>query len=352
VCLLQHASPRLHPAQTLLAASASTAAGLQHGALSAVPHQPFRLAPGPLTFMAHAVHSMGPLSAFNPTTAFTPADIASSDVPAPQLLPFLRCLGWPHPCSSAAVPQPPLRPAVATIPVRFATAALLKPAAQQRQRLQAAYVAHALNPAAPLRVVNATACTSLAARLRSTLAAVWRLPWDNKHKDTLWRLQVDGIRAAKVPGPCPCGAPIARQPFAKRQHQFWECPVAMAVRAQLPAGPQSAVWLLEAPEGIHVQVWHVVCLAALSAMAWGRGALWGRKGGQPFLPAGEVAAVCDEVVELFWTMLQDFVQGLPGMPSSWLPVPEGHPFLAMQGGRLVCHRPDVGGHVVCHDMRL
>ncbi len=338
MALLRHASPHLHPAQTLLAAAFSAADGLPRGALSAVPHQPFRLPRGPLTFMAQAVHSMGPLSAFTPTTAHAPSAVASPTLPAPDLLPFLRCLGWADPAATDRRPRPPLRPAVAAVPVKSATAVLLRPTVLHRQRLQAAFVAHALNPAAPPRVLDAAMTSSLSARLRSTLAAVWRLPWDNKHKDTLWRLQVDGVRAAKVPGPCPCGAAITRQQFAKRQHQFWECPVALAVRAQLPAVPQAAVWLLEAPQGMHKHVWQVVCLAALSAMAWGRGAVWGRGGGQPLLPA-VLEGVTAEVVELFWTMLGDFARDLPAVPDSWLPVPADHPCLAVQGGRLVCCRP-------------
>ncbi len=302
-----------------------------------MPHQPFRLPPGPLTFMAQAVHSMGPLSAFNPTTAHAPVDVASPQIPAPDLLPFLRCLGWPNPFSSARQRHPPLRPAVATVPVKSATAALLQSATRHRHSLQAAFVAHALDPTAPPRALDAAAIGALSARLRSTLAAVWRLPCDNKHKDTLWRLQVDGIRAAKVPGPCPCGAEISRHPFSKRQHQFWECPVAVAVRAQLPAVPQTAVWLLDPPPGMHKQVWQLVCLAALSAMAWGRGAVWGRRGGQPLLP-GDLEGVTVEVVDLFWAVLDEFARGLPAIPDSWLPVPADHPFLAVQDGRLVCCR--------------
>jgi len=310
-----------------------------------VPHQPFRLPCGILTFMAQAIHSMGPLAAFGPTTPHSPADIASLLIPAHDLLPFLRCLGWPNPSSTAERRQPPLRPAVAAIPVSAATAVQLQPAALRRKRLQAAYVAHALNPTAPTRVLSAATCTALSSRLRRTLASVWRLPWDNKHKETLWRLQVDGIRAAKIPGPCTCGVAISSHPFAKRQHQFWECPVALAIRSQLPDVPQRDVWLLEAPQGSHVQVWQVVGLAALSAMAWGRGAVWGRRAGQPLLP-GDVVAISAEVVDLFWTMLDDFARDLPSVPVSWLPVPVGHQFLALQGDRLVCCRPDMGAPLV------
>jgi hypothetical protein len=75
------------------------------------------------------------------------------------------------------------------------------------------------------------------------------------------------------------GAPLLRQ------HTFWGCPVAQAVVAAvlsaLPAGVQprflcAHLWLCSppAPEVINVHVWRVVCLAALSAMEYGRRVMW------------------------------------------------------------------------------
>ena len=59
-----------------------------------------------------------------------------------------------------------------------------------------------------------------------------------------------------------------------RSHHFWVCPVARevvaSVEAQLPAAQRPlsrrALWLGEAPEGVHRGVWVLVCLAAIEAM--------------------------------------------------------------------------------------
>ncbi len=55
-------------------------------------------------------------------------------------------LGLTQPVSSARQRHPPLRPAVATVPVKSATATLLQSATRHRHSLQAAFVAHALDP--------------------------------------------------------------------------------------------------------------------------------------------------------------------------------------------------------------
>ena len=76
---------------------------------------------------------------------------------------------------------------------------------------------------------------------------LWRLPWENCHKEILGRLAVDGV--PYVGGPhahqgfshlnarrCPCGA-VLHGPAPARAHYFWECPVAVA---SLP----DFVWML------------------------------------------------------------------------------------------------------------
>ena len=84
-----------------------------------------------------------------------------------------------------------------------------------------------------------------------TLAYVWRIPWRNKHKEVLWRLAVNGIMGAHIPGPCACGAAIARGRLHKCQHQFWDCPVAKPVTQQIEAVlgsvSQQSLWLLQPP---------------------------------------------------------------------------------------------------------
>ncbi len=118
----------------------------------------------------------------------------------------------------------------------------------------------------------------------SKLSAAWRLKWENVEKETLWRLAVDGVPGAngRVKFKC-CGCPAVDLPEDARLHFFWDCPVAVAVRATIATalGPTPAsaasrpsVWLCRAPDCIHHGVWLVVCMAALSAMNHGRRQLW------------------------------------------------------------------------------
>ena len=116
--------------------------------------------------------------------------------------------------------------------------------------------------------------------LLGLLRRAWRLPWDNHLKVTLWRLVQDGLPVqARMPGSgaeaCGCGATATPAGgLLDRGHHFWVCPVARAVvasvEAQLPLEqrplPRRALWLGEAPAGVHAGIWTVVCLAALEAM--------------------------------------------------------------------------------------
>ena len=108
----------------------------------------------------------------------------------------------------------------------------------------------------------------------SALACAWRLPCDNRVKEPLWRLAVDAIPGSRFrPWTCPC---LASSPSSSgRQHSFWDCPVAVGVRAQLsdarlpggavPAATQAAVWLLQTPTG-GANTWPAVALCATAAM--------------------------------------------------------------------------------------
>jgi hypothetical protein len=130
--------------------------------------------------------------------------------------------------------------------------------------------------------------------------AVWRLRWENCHKEVLWRLALNGVPGAGghdvcPRGPCPCGWHPQAPPEvnaeqwrtnegapALRQHYFWDCPVAQAVLHELSAALPPGVglhcahlWLCLSPTPRVVQaVWEAVCLAALSAMDQGRRTLW------------------------------------------------------------------------------
>ena len=81
------------------------------------------------------------------------------------------------------------------------------------------------------------------AGFKALLQRCWKLRWENKEKEALWRLAVDGIPdghrwgAAIAEQPCGCGGSPAR-----RLHHFWECRVAKAVvqEMQKAIGPQHA----------------------------------------------------------------------------------------------------------------
>jgi hypothetical protein len=88
----------------------------------------------------------------------------------------------------------------------------------------------------------------------------WKLLWHNCHKEVLWRLAVHGVPWAGGHDigrttPCACGqgsphvhADEKSRALAWREHCFWSCPVAQAVRDVLQSAP---------PEGMRLQRAHV-----------------------------------------------------------------------------------------------
>ena len=77
-------------------------------------------------------------------------------------------------------------------------------------------------------------------RLPSVLSRLWRLRWENKHKEVFWRLIYDGlpthVRMRFSNKHCVCG--LLHPP--DRAHHYWDCPLALAVIdtivSQLPVG--------------------------------------------------------------------------------------------------------------------
>ena len=168
------------------------------------------------------------------------------------------------------------------------------------------------------------------------LRRLWRLPWQNKHKETFWRLALNGLPvAARMPNsgqPCGCGS---SEPLPGRLHHFWRCPVAVAVVRCLTAQlngqtlSTSSIWLAKPPPGLHAGAWAVVCLAAFSAMDSGRRSLFKLRSSPATASAScdMVAAASQHAVARFWTLLQDFCS-LGCAPVSWQSeVQPPHPFL-------------------------
>ena len=165
---------------------------------------------------------------------------------------------------------------------------------------------------------QALASSSLAASsapalaFRAALARAWRLPCDNRVKEPLWRLAVDAIPGSRFRNwTCPC---LASSPSSSgRQHSFWDCSVAVGVRAQLsdarlpggavPAATQADVWLLQPPSA-GTNAWPTIALCATAAMEHGRQVLWalssdGRRGPEAVQTASNLAA------DRFWALLEE-----------------------------------------------
>jgi hypothetical protein len=338
--LLRQACPSLHPAQTLLCATLAAPADIAVGVLGlpSLP-QPQCLPPGILTHIAVAFRSVGPLSLPPPSSARNTLRLLTSAIPPADLPASLRSLGWHDPAPGPSGPRPLLSPAAAGIPVRTFTAMLTSDVERERSARHTAYVRMALR--APARSVAVTAAV---ARFRATLHAVWRLPCSNALKEVLWRLAVNCTRATRYGNwSCPACPGVPRL-TAGRQHVFWDCPVAVAVRGQLaavlgcPGLAQASVWLLTPPRRQFCgPVWSVVCLAALEAMDFGRAFLWARHHHPAPLPPLPTAA--NAAAARFWINLQDFVASRPAPPLAWPALGADHPFLCLRGGRLSVNLP-------------
>ena len=242
-----------------------------------------------------------------------------------------------------------------------------------------------LLPAQPVLLAADAVVLLVGGRLR----AWWRLPWYNVHKDTLWRLTVQGVPWAGGHGLMPnraCGRgwvpapelPVGERAAAWQEHCFWSCPVASAVVAEVQRGlpalgrglHRSHVWLLQPPaDHVLPAVWDVVCLAALSAMRFGMRVLYAKErtaeeaeearqqeraanGGlrqaaleelwfgaaqaEILAPAGAGLAemASRRAAAEFWAHLQEFVS-LHGGRDTWeaaKSVPEAHAFIAGRPG--------------------
>ncbi|GIL54222.1 hypothetical protein Vafri_9793 [Volvox africanus] len=204
---------------------------------------------------------------------------------------IIRRLGWRLPGSSTTVP-------IYGLTVRQATQLQGGPALEQRQQLMAAFVQEARD------VLGATAqfdSENEVNHFHATLARLWSdVRWENKNKETLWRLAVDGVplpgntHLSRMPTqPCGCGTfGGSTSPLSfPRMHHFWEWPIAQAVRDQIDRHlPSSAttegsmgwhhLWLIQAPPGCDQAPWDVIAMAVLSSMEHGRHCLRAATRGQ------------------------------------------------------------------------
>ena len=311
--VLCRACPALHPAQTLLAFTESSAQAAAAGVLD-LPGvaQAAAIPPGPLRRAAVALQALGPLAlAANATPAGRAgvrAHLLAPPTSAAAVRASLALLAWvPAPLPANAPPAPPPifpsagRPVVASI-----TTFLQLGAASARAGRHLQYVRQALASS------SLAASSAPALAFRAALARAWRLPCDNRVKEPLWRLAVDAIPGSRFRNwTCPC---LASSPSSSgRQHSFWDCSVAVGVRAQLsdarlpggavPAATQADVWLLQPPSA-GTNAWPTIALCATAAMEHGRQVLWalssdGRRGPEAVQTASNLAA------DRFWALLEE-----------------------------------------------
>ncbi len=121
-------------------------------------------------------------------------------------------------------------------------------------------------------------------QLEKLLQEIWQTPCGNSIKETFWRLVLDGLPTAARRHAnnemCACGS---LNP--DRAHHFWVCPVASSIIANVqrqldaflsatgrPSLQLAArhIWLCEIPRGVQPWLWRTVCMAAVSAMDFGR----------------------------------------------------------------------------------
>ena len=243
--------------------------------------------------MTTSLQALGRPSILDPACPHTLDTLLSSPLVSHEdLLRYLPTVGWPVPSSSPHFPSPPLLPAARTVTVSAASSVLLRPTHVQRQAHHTAFIAEAHGP------LHRYDTTDYARLFVSTFRSAWRLPWENAHKETFWRLAVNGIKGSHIPGPCACGAAIPHR--GSRMHKFWECPVALAVRAQVSSvvGPvlRVSVWLQKAPcPAVQARIWQVMCLAGMSACEFCRASshskLLGHPSGQSAVRDATVASI-------------------------------------------------------------
>jgi hypothetical protein len=366
--LLRHVCPTLHPAQTLLCATLSSSESVCRGVLS-IPSlpQPIRIPPGVLTHMAVALQALGPL-VLAPNTPVAP--LMHAILTTPGLSQAVPSLGWRQPPSASNVPGAFLSPVTACLPVRALTEALTHDVARQRAVAHTSYVraAHRMTPNANVQQHSHA--------FHLALASAWRSPCDNRHKEVLWRLAVNGIPGFCVhPWLCPCSL-HTHVHGAPRQHAFWDCPIATVLVAQLGDiidndVPQHSLWLLQPPSPlIDTSVWMVVCMAALTSMEYGRARMWAQyaSGKWPspapavllalsgaltprivrdhIIPhvnharATALSSIAKAVVARFWSILHDIVLDHHHRPpAGWGHLSPDHPFLCVRDQALMINLP-------------
>jgi exonuclease III len=179
--------------------------------------------------------------------------------------------------------------------------------------------------------------------ISSTYKRLWKIKWEADQKEAYWRLAVGGFSGFSMHRGqghnCPCGRVDA---CSDRVHHFSTCTVAKALRTHIQdsadIGDEDSLfeiiverrnlWLLAPPhQTIEQAIWDVVCLAAISAMDYGRRLLFASRNEQGYVGNGAtLARVKTQVIADFWARLQSYVS-LGIKPRGWDKIPPGHPWI-------------------------
>jgi hypothetical protein len=128
-----------------------------------------------------------------------------------------------------------------------------------------------------------------------------------------------------------------------RQHAFWECAIAQAVRTQVQRGlgrallQQGHLWLVDPPPSVYEMVWRVVVLvaiwavlAAIWAMEQGRKRLWSLVH-TPSRHGSAVKQAISKASTSFWSALHDVSRRDRPVPAKgWDGVDPDHPYLSVR----------------------
>lgn len=350
-----------HPVETLLQACHCSAADATLGKVSAV----ITLPPGPLRRWCISLAALGPPSRTPSSTIHHLSTILRFD-PASSVLDRINGhvalvvgigqLHWQGPNCK------PLRLLDSSATVKRVTRALIEPKLEWQRQRRLEQIQHAL-PASDLQAQSAeSAC------LYKRMQRLWKLrECPNKWKETAWRVQVNGVRAAgghDIPQPCPCGwhpppalaRPNPRSPhttesraakdeddrnraLACKAHVFGDCPVAQAVFKVLQAGLPSSLaplltppdlWLLRLPpsplpHAVHEGVWSLVCALALHAMHRGHSSLFVLSSQSP-PPPNPLERASNKAIGWLSYLLAD-VAASGSLPRDWQDISPHHPFL-------------------------
>jgi hypothetical protein len=163
-----------------------------------------------------------------------------------------------------------------SLSVRYAYTLLTRSRRTARRQAHRRFVVQALRHRSATREQVDVAVTTFV----DFIGRLWRVPWENGYKEVFWRLAGNGVRAAAAcqryfSVSCPCGvvgSGAQRDCERLRQHAFWKCAIAQAVRTQVQSWLGGALlqqwhlWLVDPPPFVCQIVWRVAVLAAIWAM--------------------------------------------------------------------------------------